>query len=394
MINRIIQADLLQYLATFPVVALLGPRQVGKTTLALALRKAVNKPCHYLDLELDSDQSKLAEPELYLRRFANQLIILDEIQRAPNLFTLLRALVDQRKQNGEMSGHFLILGSASPDLLKQSSESLAGRIGYLELTPFHLSEVVMSFGEEEMNIVERLWFRGGFPESYLADSESQSSLWRQQFIRTYTERDIPLLMPRLPGERVRLFWNMLAHNQGGLLNAERVAGSLGISGNTIRHYLDVLTDLYMVRQLRAWSGNSLKRLIKSPRIYIRDSGIVHEFLKTSSLDMLLGHMICGASWEGFVIENIIAHVGETWEYYFYRTGAGAEIDLVLCGPRGQRIAIDIKRTLSPVLSKGFILGCEDIQATHRYFVIPQGTSYPLAAETEAIGIREFLQRQF
>ena len=392
MIARFLQCDLMECLNAFPVVAILGPRQVGKTTLAFSIKEKIEKPNIYLDLELDSDRTKLGEPELFLSRFENQLVVLDEIQRVPELFPLLRSLVDSRRRNGEMNAHFLVLGSASPDLLRQSSESLAGRIAYLELTPFLVSEVIgVSDRKNVLQSIEKLWIRGGYPESFLATSDSISLNWRKQFITTYLERDIPLLGLRLPHERVRLFWSMLANDQGALLNAARLAGSLGVSGNTVRFYLDILTDLYMIRQLRPWVGNTRKRLVKSPKIYVRDSGLLHSLVKIDLLNDLLGNSLCGPSWEGFVIENIIATAGDDWTPYFYRTGAGAEIDLVLEGPGAKRIALEIKRTLNPTINRGVTSSCEEIQATHRFYIIPVGDSYPINSTTLAIGLMEFLK---
>ena len=385
MLKRFLTRTLLEYLNNFPVVALIGPRQVGKTTLALHLRKEMGKASIYLDLEKDSDLRKLKEAELYLTRFNNTLIILDEVQRKPDLFSLLRSLVDERKRKNEPSGHFLILGSASPILLKQSSESLAGRIAYLELNPFNLIEIPST-------AIETLWIRGGYPDSFYAKSEAMSLAWRQQFISTYVERDIPQLGSKLPHEQMKRFWSMLAQGQGSLLNAARLASSLGVSGNTVRHYLDVLTDLFMVRQLQPWQKNKTKRLVKAPKIYVRDSGLVHALTNITNAEDLLGNPLCGTSWEGFVIDNILSLLKPEWQPYFYRTSAGAELDLLLEGPRNKRIAIEIKRTLTPSVSKGFRLSCEDVQATHRYFLLPKGEPFPLDSSTEAMGITVFLKQ--
>ena len=382
-------AEVRSALDRFPVVALLGPRQVGKTTLALEVAERETKTTVYLDLERDSDRSKLATAELYLGRLSGQLVIVDEVQRRPELFPLLRSLVDERIRSGERAGHFLVLGSASQDLLQQSSESLAGRIAYLELRPFSLSELVSHDSTSEQG---RAWLRGGFPNSYLADSDDASWEWRTHFITTYLERDIPQLGPRLPAEQVRRLWTMLAHGQGSQLNSARLAGSLGVTGNTVRKYLDVLTDLYMVRQLPPWSGNSAKRLVKSPKVYLRDSGLAHRLANIPDLETLFGHPLCGASFEGFAIETILAHLPNTWRASYYRTGAQAEIDLVLEGAGDQVIAIEIKRTLSPRLGKGFLLGCEDIGATSRYCVTPSGGAFPMGSDTEAVNLQDFLQQ--
>lgn len=389
MIRRFITDRMLAGIRSFPVVALLGPRQAGKTTLALALAKDLTQEALYLDLERDSDRSKLDEAELYLRQHHEKLVILDEVQRRPELFSLLRSLVDERIRAGKRAGHFLVLGSASRDLLQQSSESLAGRIAYLSLAPFSAAEV---FLDDRSADLEQLWLRGGFPGSYLAESEQTSWDWRSNFITTYLERDIPQLGPRLPAEQMRRLWTMLAHGQGGQLNAARLAGSLGVSGHTIRHYLDVLTDLYMVRQLPPWSGNSTKRLVKTPKVYVRDSGLLHRLTNIPDMETLLGHPLCGESWEGFILESLLVHLPDSWMASYYRTSAQAEIDLVLEGPRRQVLAIEIKRTLMPQVSKGFRLGCEEVKASERYYVTPIRERYPLGNDIEAITISELLSR--
>ena len=388
MIRRSLEDRIYTTLDAFPVVALLGPRQVGKTTLALSVAEQLDHPTLYLDLERDSDRNKLADAELYLSGQRNTLIILDEVQRRPDLFPLLRSLVDERIRAGEPAGHFLVLGSASRDLLQQSSESLAGRIAYLELKPFSLTELMQA--SEDCDI-DQAWLRGGFPGSYLAGTDQVSWEWRSNFITTYLERDIPQLGPRLPAEQMRRLWSMLAHGQGSQLNTARLAGSLGVSGHTVRRYLDVLTDLYMVRQLAPWAGNSTKRLVKTPKVYVRDSGLVHRLANMPDHETLLGHPLCGESWEGFVIENLLAHLPDTWQATYYRTSAQAEIDLMLEGPRREVLAIEIKRTLAPTVSKGFRLGCEEIGATQRYYVIPAGQGYPLDSQTEAVSLAAILQ---
>jgi predicted AAA+ superfamily ATPase len=376
-------------LGAFPIVALLGPRQVGKTTLALEVGRALGRDFAYLDLELESDQAKLGEAELYLRAQAGRLLIVDEVQRRPDLFPLLRGIVDARIREGERSGQFLILGSASRDLLRQSSETLAGRIAYLELAPLTLLETSVVLDAPDQDAA---WLRGGFPNSLLATSDALSWQWRGNFIATYLERDIPQLGLRLPAEQMRRLWSMLAHGQGTPLNVSRLAASLGVSAPTVRNYLDVLTDLYMVRQLPPWSGNATKRLVRAPKVYVRDSGLLHRLANVPDLETLLGHPLCGESWEGFAIENLLAHLPDTWQATYYRTQAQAEIDLVLEGPRRQVIAIEIKRTLSPRVGKGFRLGSEDVGATERYYVIPGTETFPLGHETQAIGLLEMVER--
>jgi len=389
MIERFLSQQLTRELEQFPVVAILGPRQVGKTTLALELQTASSRPSLYLDLERPSDLARLAEPELYLRSQVGKLVVLDEIQRRPGLFPLLRSLVDERRRAGERAGHFLILGSASPELLRQSSESLAGRIAYHELKPFALDEVA---GRAPRKHRDQLWLRGGFPESFLARDDRASWRWREQFIATYLERDVPQLGPRIPAAHLRRLWTMLAHHQGGLLNASQFAAGLGVTGKTVTAYLDLLTDLFLVRQLPPWFRNIGKRLVKAPKVYVRDAGLVHWLANIRDLDTLLGHPLCGPSWEAFVIENLLAAAPPMWRPFFFRTAAGAEIDLVLEPPDGGRLAIEIKRTLQPKLDKGFCLGCADIQASQRFYVLPEGEAFPLDRQTTAIALSELTAR--
>jgi predicted AAA+ superfamily ATPase len=359
-------------------VVLLGPRLVEKTTLAMEIAEAT-ADSQYLDLESPADRARLAEPELYLSERAGQLVILDEVQRMPRLFEVLRGQIDQRRRAGHRTGQFLLLGSASHDLLQQSSESLAGRVVYHDLPGLDLSEV-------DADKLNDLWLRGGFPESFLAKSEPVSRAWRDSFIRTYLERDIPQLGPRIPAETLRRFWTMLAHSQGGLFNAARLARAMDASSPTIARYLDLLVDLMLVRRLPPFHVNVGKRLVKSPKVYVRDSGVVHALLGIHDLDEILGHPVVGSSWEGFVIENLIAAAPDGTEACFYRTSGGAEVDLFLVLPGGERWAIEIKRTLRPKTSRGFVSACEDLQPTRRLFVFPGDEAFPIAADTRAIPI--------
>ncbi len=369
-------------------MGLLGPRQVGKTTLALALAEEARGRAVYVDLELPSDRAKLSEPELYLAQHEDKLVILDEIHRLPGIFATLRGLIDQRRRKGRREGQFLLLGSASIDLLKQSAESLAGRIAYLELNPLSAAEVAGT----EAGAFDRLWVRGGFPDSFLAGSDAESFLWRSAFIQTYLERDVPALGPRIPAETLRRYWQMLAHNQGQMLNAARIAGGLGVSGQTVARYLDVMVDLLLVRRLEPWAANAKKRLVRTPKVYVRDSGLLHALLGIRNLEELLGHPIAGPSWEGIVIENVLGTLPGTARASFYRTSAGAEIDLVLELGARQRWAIEIKRSVgSPAPSKGFYSGCEDVRATRRVVIYPGEERFKLDAKTEVMplaGLRE------
>ena len=378
MIGRRIYAELGERLEEAPAVALIGPRQVGKTTLALEIAEA--RLSIYLDLESDADRAKLAEPELYLSEHEDKLVILDEVHRLPNLFQILRGLIDSGRRKGRRAGRFLLLGSASIDLLRQSGESLAGRISYLEMHPLDALEV----GQGQ---VERLWVRGGFPDSFLAGSDRASQRWRQDFIRSYLERDIPMFGPRIAAETLRRFWTMLAHHQSGLLNAADFARSLGVDNKTVASYLDLLVDLLLVRRLEPWHNNAGKRLVKSPRIYVRDSGLVHTLLGLSTAEDVLGHPVAGASWEGFVIETLIAAAPEGTRANFYRTAAGAEIDVLLTLPGGALWAVEIKRSLQPKLERGFHHACSDLAPTRRLLVYPGDERYPLGEGVEVMSLK-------
>jgi len=373
MIKRRLAPHLDYLLDHSPAVALLGPRQVGKTTLALAI--GATRRSLYLDLESNADRAKLSEPELYLSAHAEELVILDEVHRMPDIFQALRGLIDRGRRAGRKTGQFLLLGSASMDLLHQSGESLAGRIAYQELGPIDVLEA----GADQ---ADPLWVRGGFPESLLAETEADSLRWRQDFIRTYLERDIPQFGPRIAAETLRRFWTMLAHHQGSVLNAADLARGLGIDGKTVASYLDLLVDLLLVRRLLPWHSNFGKRLVKSPKIYIRDSGLVHALLGLRDREAILGHPIAGASWEGFVIETLIGAAPAGMVPSFYRTSAGAEIDLVLAFPDGSLWAIEVKRSLSPKIEKGFYLACEDLQPARKFVVYPGAESFPTSHGVE------------
>ncbi len=380
MVPRRLLPTLTSALAEVPAVALLGPRQAGKTTLALELARTL--PAVYLDLESEADRAKLSEPELYLPQHADKLVILDEIQRTPQLFQSLRGLIDAGRRQGRGKGRFLVLGSASIDLLKQSSESLAGRIRYLELAPLDAGEV----GRER---VDALWLRGGFPESLMAASDAASLRWRVDFIRTYLERDVPQLGPRIPAETLRRLWTMLAHQQGGLLNLAAMGRSLAVDGKTVASYLDLLVDLLLVRRLSPWHGNVKKRLVKSPKVYVRDCGLVHALLGIGDREALLGHPVAGGSWEGMVIESLIAAASEGAEAYFFRTTAGAEIDLLLEIPgRRKPWAIEIKRGLVPKIERGFHLACDVVRPERRLVVYGGVERFPLAKDVEAISLAD------
>jgi hypothetical protein len=383
MIPRRLISALTSALAEAPAVALLGPRQAGKTTLALEL--AQTRPAVYLDLESEADRAKLSEPELYLAQHADKLVVLDEIQRTPQLFSILRGLIDTGRRRGQGKGRFLVLGSASIDLLKQSSETLAGRIRYLELAPLDAGEV----GGERL---DTLWLRGGFPESLLAHSDAASLRWRADFIRTYLERDIPQLGPRIAAETLRRLWTMLAHSQGGLLNAAALARALAVDGKTASSYLDLLVDLLLVRRLPPWHGNIRKRLVKSPKVYVRDSGLVHALLGVGDREALLAHPVAGGSWEGIAIESLIAAAPNGTEAHFFRTAAGAEIDLLLKLPAQRKPwAIEVKRGLTPKVERGFHVACDAVRPTRRLVVYGGAERFPLAENVEAVSLTDLCE---
>ena len=363
----------------FPAVAVLGPRQAGKTTLALTISQ--ERAGLYLDLEDASDREKLNDAALYLSEHEEDLVIIDEVQRAPELFQTLRVLIDKGRRQGLRTGRFLLLGSASIDLLRQSGESLAGRIAYVELSPFNVLEVGGDAGE-------RLWVRGGFPDSFLAGSDEASTVWREAFVRTYLERDIPQLGPRVPAETLRRFWTMLAHLQGGIFNASPIARSLAVNGKTVARYLDLLVDLLLVRRLPPFHANVSKRLVKSPKIYVRDSGIVHTLLGLDDRDTVLSHPVAGGSWEGFVMENLLGVAPGRVQPSFYRTAAGAEIDLVLQMPGGALWAVEIKRGLAPRLDRGFHHAREDLKPDRTFVVYPGIARYPKGDGVDVIGLKE------
>ena len=373
MIKRTLQETVLNSLKTYPAVGILGSRQVGKTTIAKAVREIAKPDAVYLDLELPSDMNKLQDAELYLRQFEKSLVIIDEIQRMPSLYPLLRALVDQNR----IGGRFLILGSASPELIRHASESLAGRIIYHELAP-------LTIFETQSGEFQNLLLRGGYPGSFLAENDDESFLWRESYIRTYLEMDIPQLAIHIPSLQLRRFWTMLAHSHGQLWNAVKIAASLGVSAPTARRYLDILESTFVVRQLQPYFANTKKRLIKSPKVYIRDSGLHHALLGIRTDGDLAGHPSAGASWEGFVIEQLAALLPQNSRFYFYRSNAGAEIDFLYFDRQNQLVPVEIKYSLSPTLSRGFWNAYGDLSCERGYVVYPGNEMYPLGRGVSAL----------
>lgn len=388
MFDRRLLALLADELQHTPAVALLGPRQVGKTTLALKVAQTVSSL--YLDLESERDRAKLAQPELYLPDHWDKLVIIDEVHRAPGLFPVLRGLIDQARREGHRAGLYLLLGSASLDLLKQSGETLAGRIAYLDLHPLDILEV-QAAARPDANL-DALWLRGGFPESLGAPSDARSMRWRQNFIRTYLERDIPQFGPRIAVETLRRFWTMLAHLQGSLLNVAQLARNLNVDAKTAQGYIDLLCDLLLVRRLPPWHANLGKRLVKSPKVFVRDSGLVHALLDIETKEAVLSHPVVGASWEGMCIENLLTCAPANVQAYFYRTSSGAEIDLLLHWPNNDLWAIEVKRSLAPKVERGFHVACDDLQPQRKFVVYPGQESFPLGHDVQAVPLTALCQQ--
>jgi uncharacterized protein len=372
------KAEILKALGRIPAVALLGPRQVGKSTLARKIASAWGGGATVLDLEVASDQRKIGPDSGWLAMRAGKLTVIDEVHRAPGLFAELRAEIDARRRAGEAAGQFLLLGSASLNLIDQASESLAGRVTYQELAPIQPDEA-----QAAGLLHDQLWLRGGFPLSLLAPDEEASYLWRRDFLRTYMERDVPLFAPRMPAATVWRLWRMLANGQGTLLNTARLATGLGVNANTVSRYIDLLDDLMLVRRLAPWSSNLGKRLVRSPKVYVRDSGLTHALLEIGGMDQLLGHPVCGLSWEGFVIEALIQAAGPFAQPYFYRTAGGAEIDLVLARSGSPVLAVEVKRGLGARLEAGFTLGSDDLGIVDRMVVHGGADSWMLRNGTMA-----------
>lgn len=382
MIRRWITDRLQRNIAQVPAVALLGPRQVGKTTLAKAIAKERNSI--YLDLEAPEDLLKLSDPTSFLSSHNDKLIILDEIQRAPDLFMVLRGLIDKNREQGRKAGQFLLLGSASMDLMRQSSESLAGRISYIEMGGLNILET----GEKKD--IQNLWLRGGFPDSYQAGDDNVAMDWLEDLIRTYLERDVPQMGFRVPAARLRRLWTMLAHLQGETVNYSKLGGNLEVRGKAVTHYIDILTDLLLLRRMEAWHVNVKKRLVTSPRFYVRDSGLLHRLLGIGHYDALLSNPVLGKSWEGFVLENIHAVLPRRAETYFYRTAAGAEIDLVIKMPSSEIWTVEIKYGVSPKLGKHYSKTCDDVGASRKYVVYGGDDEFPVGDDVSIISVPKFM----
>jgi predicted AAA+ superfamily ATPase len=388
MIDRRIESTLRHRLSSVvPAAVLLGPRQVGKTTLARRVADSWPTGAVYLDMERPADRRRLDDADAYLRAQAPKLVVIDEIHRVPELFAILRGVIDDRRAQGQRFGHFLLLGSASLDLMQQSSESLAGRVTYLDMNPVDGPEAAAAGIEPDA-----LWCRGGFPDSLLAQDDRGSYEWRLDFIRSYLERDVPMFAPRMPSQTLSRLWTMLAHLQGGLLNASQLAASLGVASPTVGRYIDLLADLQLVRRLQPWSANVGKRLVKTPKVYVRDSGIAHALLGLGDLDAVLGHPVVGGSYEGFVLETLIGALPPNVSPHFYRTSDGSEIDLLLVQGERPIMAIEVKRSTAPAISRGFGLACDDLNVEQRWAVYPGTERFAVRRGAQAVGLVELAQR--
>lgn len=385
MLERQITERLQATIAQVPAVALLGARQVGKTTLAKTIAKDIDSI--YLDLEAPEDLLKLSDPTSFLSGHADKLVILDEIQRSPELFPVLRGLIDKSREQGRRAGQFLLLGSASMDWMRQSSESLAGRISYIEMSGLNLAEI-----DRNQQHRQTLWLRGGFPDSYLAADDDVAMDWLENLIRTYLERDIPQMGFRVPATRLRRLWTMLAHLQGETINYSKLASNLEVDAKTVSHYIDILTDLLLVRRLEPWHTNVKKRLVKSPRYYVRDSGILHRLLGINSYDTLLSNPVLGKSWEGFAVENILSVLPSRAESYFYRTAAGAEVDLVIKMPSSEIWAIEIKHGVAPKIGKHYSKTCDDAGAVHKYILYGGDDEFAVRNDVKIISLSGLMER--
>lgn len=385
MINRRIKQKVEKRLESVPAIALMGPRQVGKTTLALEI--AEQRPSVYLDLESRIDLQKIGNIEDFHAANRGKLIILDEVQRAPEIFAPIRGIIDRERRAGNRAGHFLFLGSASIDLLKQSSETLAGRLSYIELHPVNAREY-----SDKKDSLNRLWVRGGFPDSLLSKDDETSLLWRHDFIKTYLERDIPQLGPRVPATTLERFWMMLAHGQGTAVNASKLASNLEVSHTTISRYIDLLADLLLVRKIPPYAVNVKKRIVKSPLVYVRDSGITHALLDIKDINDLLGHPVLGKSWEGFVIENISSVLPSNANLFYYRTAGGAEIDLIVEFSLREKWAVEIKRGPKLSVQRGFFEACEDIKPDKKFVVYSGADDFPLENGISAVSLSSLMRQ--
>ena len=380
MIKRKLSGQLIEFLDHFPVVGIIGPRQVGKTTLVKETISAFNKECIYIDLESPDDYNKLNDAELFLKSHEDKIVILDEIQFRPGLFPVIRSLVDRNRE----PGRFIILGSASPDLIRDSSESLAGRIIYLEVNPFDIIEL------NHIKSSEQLWLKGGFPDAILQPKDNISIQWMRSFIQTYIQRDLPILGLGAPIKTIENLWSMLAHINGNQLNYSQVANSLGVSANSVKSYIIFFEKAFLIRTLQPFFINTKKRLVKSSKLYFRDTGLLHHLLRLYNRNDLFGHPQKGNSWEAFVIQQIINNLPVTVDAYYYRTQDGSELDLIIT--KGIKIiaTCEIKLTNAPKLSKGNTLAIQTLQSINNFIITPSSDDYPLKENLQVCSIDRFI----
>jgi uncharacterized protein len=383
MITRNITDQLLKSLTFFPAVGLVGPRQVGKTTMAKQLQQKIQKPSLYLDLELDSDRFRLSRAEWFLEQYSDKCVIIDEVQRMPELFPLLRALIDRKRE----PARFILLGSASPDFLRHSAESLAGRIAYFELTPFSVTEVHTRMSTNEH------WLRGGFPDASLAPALDFTWDWHRQFIQSFIERDLRILGVEVNPILFERLMRMLSHVHAGQQNISELSNSLAISAPTVTRYLDVLEGSFLITRLQPWFVNIGKRLTKSPKIYVRDSGLLHYLLHVQNFEQLQSNPRIGASWEGYAIEEIRRALSGRGQLFYYRTQGGAEVDLLIKTPAGRTLCLEIKYDVKPTPSKGFYQSIEDLKPDARYLIVPQGDAWHYNDDLKVVGLLEFLEQE-
>ena len=384
MIIRKIIAEIKDSIRYFPAIGIIGPRQVGKTTLAKVLQSQIDKPSIYLDLELDEDIVRLQNAQAYLQSHQDKCVIIDEIQLMPRLFPLLRSLIDQER----VSARFLILGSASPSIIRQSSETLAGRIAYHELAPLSLSEIQSS----GISMAEH-WFRGGFPNALLAANDEVAKKWLRNFANTFMEKDLKSMGYEISLQTMSKLYRMVAHIHGQIQNASTLSQALGVSNPTVTKYLNLLEGGFLIHRLEPYYVNLGKRLVKSPKIYFRDTGLLHQLSTIPSFEALQGNQLIGASWEGYVIEQIRRALDDSWQFYYYRTIAGAETDLVLISPNGTMTCVEIKYSVSPVITKGFYQSMKDLKPSHQYVIVPSGSPYFFRENLKVCSLNDFLAHE-